>query len=254
MFNLLSGRKSAFTLIELLVVIAIIAILAAILFPVFARARENARRTSCLSNLKQVGLGIMQYTQDYDETMVVIFGDTTNYPTQVFPYWIELIQPYVKSRQLFTCPSVTSPNARYYQSSNGVAKSYYANASRTWNNTYNDAVNFGAASMTDRPISDQPVKLASFGSPSQTWVVTEKSDDGGNEPYIPYLNSLDLPSNKLTNHLGSSNWLFADGHVKALKPLATVTPYNMWINNNPNGVAAPAGLQAKIAAQQALMN
>ena len=63
----LHHKRSGFTLIELLVVIAIIAILAAILFPVFARARENARRTSCVSNLKQIGLGIMQYTQDYDE-------------------------------------------------------------------------------------------------------------------------------------------------------------------------------------------
>src|SRR5687767_10691477 len=62
-------RKTAFTLIELLVVIAIIALLAAILFPVFARARENARRAGCQSNLKQIGLGIMQYSQDYDELM-----------------------------------------------------------------------------------------------------------------------------------------------------------------------------------------
>src|SRR5687767_6194063 len=66
-------RKSGFTLIELLVVIAIIAILAAILFPVFARARENARRASCQSNLKQVGLGFVQYTQDYDERYPMLF-------------------------------------------------------------------------------------------------------------------------------------------------------------------------------------
>ncbi|RYG63911.1 DUF1559 domain-containing protein, partial [bacterium] len=65
--SLSTSRKGAFTLIELLVVIAIIAILAAILFPVFGRARENARRSSCLSNMKQIGLGMMQYTQDYDE-------------------------------------------------------------------------------------------------------------------------------------------------------------------------------------------
>src|SRR5690606_6779733 len=75
-----SGAKRGFTLIELLVVIAIIAILAAILFPVFARARENARRASCQSNLKQIGLGLMQYTQDYDERLPAGFLTNTGVP------------------------------------------------------------------------------------------------------------------------------------------------------------------------------
>ena len=95
--------RSAFTLIELLVVIAIIAILAAILFPVFARARENARRSSCQSNLKQIGLGIMQYTQDYDERLPgrimdsAVAGEVNS--------WRRVIYPYVKSTQIFACPS-----------------------------------------------------------------------------------------------------------------------------------------------------
>ena len=94
--------SQAFTLIELLVVIAIIAILAAILFPVFARARDNARRTSCLSNLKQIGLGVLQYTQDYDETMPLAnWGSNAGNGF----YWMDAVQPYVKSTQLFTCPS-----------------------------------------------------------------------------------------------------------------------------------------------------
>ena len=76
-------RKSAFTLIELLVVIAIIAILAAILFPVFARARENARRSSCQSNLKQIGLGQLQYVQDYDEKYALSIVGATDPPTPV---------------------------------------------------------------------------------------------------------------------------------------------------------------------------
>src|SRR6187551_558294 len=94
-----TGRRG-FTLIELLVVIAIIAILAAILFPVFARARENARRSSCQSNLKQIALGIKQYIQDYDEMMPRYY-----YATTPNTYWNNAIDPYVKSTQIFDCPS-----------------------------------------------------------------------------------------------------------------------------------------------------
>ena len=96
--------KSAFTLIELLVVIAIIAILAAILFPVFARARENARRSSCMSNMKQLGLGVLQYTQDYDEKYPSGTNGTRGRG------WAGQIFPYVKSAQIYVCPSDTKPN------------------------------------------------------------------------------------------------------------------------------------------------
>lgn len=95
---------SAFTLIELLVVIAIIAILAAILFPVFGRARENARRSSCQSNLKQVGLGFIQYTQDYDNYLP---ATQTSSPTKTWP---TLTDPYVKGAQLYICPSGERPS------------------------------------------------------------------------------------------------------------------------------------------------
>ena len=95
-------KRKAFTLIELLVVIAIIAILAAILFPVFARARENARRSSCASNLKQIGLGIMQYMQDSDGIYPV------QLETNPTVYWQYNVAPYLKSTQIYSCPSAPS--------------------------------------------------------------------------------------------------------------------------------------------------
>lgn len=110
-------RRCGFTLIELLVVIAIIAILAAILFPVFAQAREKARQIACLSNTKQLGLAALQYAQDYDETEVPLCQDPRvgaradycySYAT---PHWMDLIYPYVKSIGVYTCPDRTGDNS-----------------------------------------------------------------------------------------------------------------------------------------------
>jgi prepilin-type N-terminal cleavage/methylation domain-containing protein/prepilin-type processing-associated H-X9-DG protein len=115
--------KNAFTLIELLVVIAIIAILAAILFPVFAKVRENARRTTCASNLRQLGLGMMQYTQDSDEIYPglnpgiwghwphAVLSDYQSYNT--YPGWESAIYPYVKSVGAYQCPDSPYPLNSY---------------------------------------------------------------------------------------------------------------------------------------------
>src|SRR5438876_11346932 len=96
-------RREGFTLIELLVVIAIIAILAAILFPVFAQARAAARKTSCLSNMKQINLGMQQYIQDYDEKFPGWeWGD--RYSEDSGSFWDNAIMPYVKNIKVFQCP------------------------------------------------------------------------------------------------------------------------------------------------------
>lgn len=105
-----SVKKQAFTLIELLVVIAIISILAAILFPVFARARENARRASCISNGKQMGLAMMQYTQDYDEKFPISIKNLSN----SVEVWDNAIFPYVKNDGVYICPSANTNNTRSY--------------------------------------------------------------------------------------------------------------------------------------------
>jgi len=120
------AAKSGFTLIELLVVIAIIAILAAILFPVFAQAREKARQISCLSNEKQIGLGIIMYTQDYDEWFPMGQDiDTTKTP-HVHIDWPEEIAPYLKSTGVFECPD--DPGAGAIAGGTDFAVSYIANS------------------------------------------------------------------------------------------------------------------------------
>ena len=103
--------RRGFTLIELLVVIAIIAILAAILFPVFAKAREKARQASCMSNLKQIALGLLMYVQDYDERMPFVkilypgHADPTEDPVDDPLAPMTVLNPYIKNNQIFVCPS-----------------------------------------------------------------------------------------------------------------------------------------------------
>jgi prepilin-type N-terminal cleavage/methylation domain-containing protein len=192
--------RRGFTLIELLVVIAIIAILAAILFPVFAKAREKARQTSCLSNLKQLALASLMYAQDYDEMMPGQYGtegDPTPWSNWDDPVncpggWRIKILPYIKNAQIYQCPSVPS----------GPGLSGYL-------------LN-GYCSMR---------ALAQFQSPSnvilfweltapQTWSRKYPNNTGGAAP-----NQLDLlDMRKWADHVhnGGDNNAFADGHAKWL--------------------------------------
>jgi prepilin-type N-terminal cleavage/methylation domain-containing protein len=154
-------RPTGFTLIELLVVIAIIGILAAILFPVFSRAREMARRSSCGSNLKQIGLGLMQYVQDYDGVMPdAEEGADESNPT---PTWIDNLQPYVKSSQVFSCP--TESNNVYQPRTVGRYGGYGINQG------YYDGTNPQALPPTSEWLINRGVGETAIQSPSTTvWV------------------------------------------------------------------------------------
>jgi prepilin-type N-terminal cleavage/methylation domain-containing protein/prepilin-type processing-associated H-X9-DG protein len=225
-----SRRRKGFTLIELLVVIAIIAILAAILFPVFARARENARRASCQSNLKQIGLGIMQYTQDYDERLP---GRRTSSAAADEPTtnWALTLQPYVKSEQLFVCPS--NPQNGVTNNTNRIRRSYAANGTTT---------NIGGTPPMNH--STNAVALAQIGQTAQTILIGETTAEFSNLQIDSDSTSTTTGyASRVVNHLGVSNWLFVDGHVKATKHSVTAVPVNMWtVEEEPAGTAPPAQL------------
>jgi prepilin-type N-terminal cleavage/methylation domain-containing protein/prepilin-type processing-associated H-X9-DG protein len=187
-----SGRRG-FTLIELLVVIAIIAILAAILFPVFAKAREKARQTACLSNEKQIGLGLLQYEQDFDEALPYIWYGTNgggsaaggNYK------WMDAVYPYIKSDAVFSCPDATYPqiNAQgnfypyhYYQNYAGLTPTPAGNGvGGSGNNFYYGSYGLNAMYRLDNSGGTsrtppcgayaKPTTIATLQSPSSTvWI------------------------------------------------------------------------------------
>ena len=220
-------KTRGFTLIELLVVIAIIAILAAILFPAFAKARESARRASCSSNLKQIGLALMQYSQEYDERLPGGAENGGNYA------WSYVIQPYVKSTDLFRCPSNTNSGQFMQETNNTIPLSYVGNGDGN-NGNVNDMGGLTPLNNWD-PNAGGGAALSSLVSPSQLILVYESNT--GNNPYPIqwWLSNLQDNNYNFTNHLGTSNYLFADGHVKSLRPLATANPINLWnITNTMN--------------------
>ncbi len=206
--------RRAFTLIELLVVIAIIAILAAILFPVFAQARESARMSSCLSNLKQVGLGVMMYVQDYDEKYpdTIAWGrmwtgvwvaDPTNPDT--VRYIPELTQPYVKNADIWFCPTVAR-NGRAFgfwgNPPNGLDPAAANGTTYLWQHQ--------TATCTDRngntianPVNVSTLPLAGVSQPARAPLMHD----------IPYHGG-DIGIENGSFHRGGINVNFADGHAK----------------------------------------
>ncbi len=209
-------KRRGFTLIELLVVIAIIAILAAILFPVFAKAREKARGASCSANAKQVALGWMMYMQDYDGWYPTarqnMIGPPLGYAT-----WRYIIEPYLKNTQMFTCPS--RPGTRGEMDYPGYEQSWDVRANYCCNGNL-----FNGAYRSDAEISraQQPAKIIMFCETRDywpdlgTWTIEWNWGDGGG--------GLGFWHNTM------QNYAFCDGHVKMLKLSATLEsqPNFMW--------------------------
>jgi prepilin-type N-terminal cleavage/methylation domain-containing protein/prepilin-type processing-associated H-X9-DG protein len=209
-------KQRGFTLIELLVVIAIIAILAAILFPVFARARENARRTSCASNLKQINLGFAQYTQDYDEHYPPYRSASGGAAYTERPFgWADALQPYLSSAQIFQCPSETNGPVASPGVATGMGYTDYAY--NLWIGGYTGSQQTG-------------LSLATFTQPTLTVIAcdytTENADNYviGAEPYSD-VGTLASPKGAavaevpkaVIRHLDGINMAFVDGHVKWYK-------------------------------------
>lgn len=203
----MSHRRLGFTLIELLVVIAIIAILAAILFPVFARAREKARQSSCGSNHKQIALAWSMYAQDYDERVapcnVGIAGGTQRVWTAT------VLRPYVKNEQIWECPSYASSNI-------GVAGCEDRHRGGIGYNWYWGVGNGCAGDQGWLAYK----KLAQLERPAE-FVIFADSECMGSGPYAcrTWANWLtgEWPAS-LNRHNGGINVAFADGHVKWSKP------------------------------------
>jgi len=207
-------RHSAFTLIELLVVIAIIAMLAAILFPVFGRARDNARRVSCQSNMRQIGLGAMQYSSDYDDYVV---------PNNSNPQksYAEIMQPYLKSTQVLICPNDTT--TRQCTTLNGLRLSYGLNMLYETVIPFRifDGSNPRTMSYIETPSDTIFIGDSIATSVGETYcfqVIGDKFDAG-----IPSFGGVGGALTGSTQamfdgrHFNGANWAFMDGHVKWMR-------------------------------------
>ena len=224
-----TSNNQGFTLIELLVVIAIIAILAAILFPVFAKVREKARQTSCASNLRQIGLGVMQYTQDNDE---VTPGGwlPTGYSA---PHYGQVLQSYIKSKQIFKCPDDSSTDTSFSSDDPNFGPRFHNSYAINYDAMQTGSENFGLA-------------LAAFNAPAGTVYIVDKGQTSlKTAPFVAPSASIKNgclffadPASGTTNQYdksdnmsgGDGNWCaplarhtdlanvtFVDGHVKAMR-------------------------------------
>jgi prepilin-type N-terminal cleavage/methylation domain-containing protein/prepilin-type processing-associated H-X9-DG protein len=215
-----SKTRAGFTLIELLVVIAIIAILAAILFPVFAQAREKARQSSCLSNMKQLGLGLLMYVQDYDQRSPHGWADDCGFTVPSgWPYWHWgcgpevswrwMISPYVKNGGLYTCPTYEQPDEPLWRY---IRDEVQGKIHRSYALNYSMAHWWCPGNKLDNCIR-----------PASSIMITESRE--WNADWAMGMVSgrawFDGSKGIMTTHSGTSNFTFYDGHAKAMRLKAT---------------------------------
>jgi prepilin-type N-terminal cleavage/methylation domain-containing protein/prepilin-type processing-associated H-X9-DG protein len=216
--------RKGFTLIELLVVIAIIAILAAILFPVFAKAREKARQSSCLSNVKQIGIAVLSYVQDNDEMMPSTWFGPTAYPGAY--QWPQACAPYIKNWQIFLCPSDTG---RTMVANNGAPGS-------TLSFSFSVAYYSGSGVAGVSANGPNGKALSSLQDPSGTIIMA----DGTGSFEFGWPNIAGQPADMSflpVRHNDGVNCGFVDGHAKWFKPSALS-------NKNANGVYTMWSIEA----------
>jgi len=246
------SEKRAFTLIELLVVIAIIAILAAILFPVFAQAREKARQTSCLSNLKQLGLGFMMYAQDYDETLPTVpfnsgncgggqvcwpWVDWPNTPGNGWPaVFYTPLQPYIKNTQILQCPS-QDESGRWYDGNPNNGISYmYNEFMYNKNNGWSKMASIGNAATG---VANVTMLVEGYASG-----IYNDWDNSGPAPKdqdgMSRLRYLNYTGGFYTQPHGGPNAAYCDGHAKFI-PQAKIISFRAyaWGGNTQRCVQFP---------------
>jgi len=269
--------KHGFTLIELLVVIAIIAILAAILFPVFAKVREKARQSSCASNERQLALGLIQYVQDYDETFPA--GQRGDYYPGVG--WGAEVYPYIKSTAVYLCPDNNQGLISYAMNANIGNRIGAFNTPRT---STLASLNSPSSTVAICEVLDNLTSLSAVGTPGITITSTNVLEDqsptvngigynGADGSQFPFniwaggtfyatgpigqagLNNALAPTYATGIHTGGSNFAFADAHVKWLKGTAispgsnATAATNGYVCTNSPG---PSCLQANAAGTGAL--